>query len=399
MKAQDQKRMNKEKVEAVDAKISHYQEKKRSRKDITLLSYPKKTIKTFSSVVKQRFFQLGDFILCHKKLLVAFIVATLVAGALYVTPGAHQPHVEMVEDFIFLCIWWVGLGILSSIGLGTGLHTFVLYLGPYIAKVTLTATECGTIDFATRGDDSFVCPATGPVGEVTYWEILRKVQFEAFLWGVGTAIGELPPYFIARAARLSNMRVQSNGSEDPEVSNSLVDKLRALVPSILSNLGFFGILMFASIPNPLFDLAGITCGHFLVPFWQFFGATLIGKAVIKAHMQTLFVITVFHKTHLEWVVGLVESLVPPLQGKINAILEKERARLHRGAGPTGSKSPLQAAWDTLLLLMLAYFLISIVNASVQEYLMEKDDEKIAALRKERKLLDDDAGGNDDTNSR
>lgn len=39
------------------------------------------------------------------------------------------------------------------------------------------------------------------------------------------------------------------------------------------------------IPNPLFDLAGITCGHFLVPFWTFFGATLVGKAVIKMHIQ------------------------------------------------------------------------------------------------------------------
>ena len=39
------------------------------------------------------------------------------------------------------------------------------------------------------------------------------------------------------------------------------------------------------IPNPLFDLAGITCGHFLIPFWTFFGATLIGKAVIKMHIQ------------------------------------------------------------------------------------------------------------------
>ena len=39
------------------------------------------------------------------------------------------------------------------------------------------------------------------------------------------------------------------------------------------------------IPNPLFDLAGITCGHFLVPFWTFFGATVIGKAIIKMHIQ------------------------------------------------------------------------------------------------------------------
>ena len=41
------------------------------------------------------------------------------------------------------------------------------------------------------------------------------------------------------------------------------------------------------VPNPLFDLAGITCGHCLVPFWTFFGATLIGKAVIKMHLQVV----------------------------------------------------------------------------------------------------------------
>ncbi len=26
------------------------------------------------------------------------------------------------------CCYWIGLGILSSVGLGTGLHTFLLYL-------------------------------------------------------------------------------------------------------------------------------------------------------------------------------------------------------------------------------------------------------------------------------
>ena len=50
---------------------------------------------------------------------------------------------------------------------------------------------------------------------------------------------------------------------------------------------FFSMCNYAQIPNPLFDLAGITCGHFLVPFWTFFGATMIGKAVIKMHIQVL----------------------------------------------------------------------------------------------------------------
>lgn len=35
------------------------------------------------------------------------------------------------------------------------------------------------------------------------WNIMFKVRVEAMMWGAGTALGELPPYFMARAARLS----------------------------------------------------------------------------------------------------------------------------------------------------------------------------------------------------
>lgn len=46
---------------------------------------------------------------------------------------------------LYFMLYWIVLGVASSIGLGTGLHTFVLYLGPHIAKVALTATVCGKI--------------------------------------------------------------------------------------------------------------------------------------------------------------------------------------------------------------------------------------------------------------
>ena len=49
----------------------------------------------------------------------------------------------------------------------------------------------------------------------------------------------------------------------------------------LGRHGFWGIFLLAAWPNALFDLCGICCGHFLMPFWQFFGATLMGKALVK----------------------------------------------------------------------------------------------------------------------
>lgn len=32
---------------------------------------------------------------------------------------------------------------------------------------------------------------------------LLQVRVEALMWGAGTALGELPPYFMAKAARIS----------------------------------------------------------------------------------------------------------------------------------------------------------------------------------------------------
>lgn len=92
-------------------------------------------------------------------------------------------------------------------------------------------------------------------------------------------------------------------------------RAKKAVHRLVERVGFFGILLCASVsqlrhspivilytcsslslththkhtctqfPNPLFDLAGITCGHFLIPFSTFFGATLIGKAIIKMNLQ------------------------------------------------------------------------------------------------------------------
>jgi hypothetical protein len=114
----------------------------------------------------------------------------------------------------------------------------------------------------------------------------------SLLWGAGTALGELPPYFVARAgnlllfvtfynsfiARLAGERIEElqeieNSVDNENLLQKLIHKSKKLMFSTLGNLGFFGIMLFASIPNPLFDLAGITSGHFLIPFTTFFGAS------------------------------------------------------------------------------------------------------------------------------
>ncbi|XP_076081253.1 vacuole membrane protein 1-like isoform X1 [Mytilus galloprovincialis] len=120
-----------------------------------------------------------------------------------------------------ICIWcayWLGLGVLSSVGLGTGLHTFLLYLGPHIAAVTLAAYECKSTNFPEPPyPTEIVCPEGVTDGStVSLWTIMNKVRLEAIMWGAGTALGELPPYFMARAARLSGADLDDDEFEEIE---------------------------------------------------------------------------------------------------------------------------------------------------------------------------------------
>lgn len=176
-----------------------------------------------------------------------------------------------------------------------------------------------------------ICPSNSTTPDnvsetISVWSIMSKVRLEAFMWGAGTALGELPPYFISRAHRLAAIQggndsepnetleeiqdLVSDGDQQPratESSKNVFDSFFRATKSklilLIKRMGFFGILACASIPNPLFDLAGLICGYSLVSFWTFFGATLLGKAVIKMHLQKMLVIIVFNETYVQTVLS------------------------------------------------------------------------------------------------
>ena len=56
----------------------------------------------------------------------------------------HQHRITII-DFVYFAAYWILLGVASSIGLGTGLHTFILYLGPHIMQVVIAANECNKV--------------------------------------------------------------------------------------------------------------------------------------------------------------------------------------------------------------------------------------------------------------
>lgn len=111
-------------------------------------------------------------------------------------------------------------------------------------------------------------------------------------------------------------------------NKSLMEKAKIVIYDNMEKYGFYTILACASIPNPLFDLAGITCGHFRIPFKTFFSATAIGKAVIKVHIQMIFVIAIFRKESLEWIIRVIQTISTSLAETAANSLEGQKKVLY-----------------------------------------------------------------------
>lgn len=326
--------------------------------------------------------------------------------------GAHLPVLMYLRSKFLWCFYWLGLGVASSIGLGTGLHTFLLYLGPFIAQVTLAAYECNSMDFpeppypekvvcpnsttTDNSNDSYSSTATMVLASsISILSIMSKVRLESFMWGAGTAIGELPPYFMARASVLSQQDDEDQDEELMEFENlmaaekkgikslSFGDRMRLAIFKCIKKVGFWGILLCASIPNPLFDLAGITCGHFLVKFSTFFGATLIGKAIIKMHIQQLFIILLFSQHHLDNVFLLVQKIPyigKSLQPLFQDWLSNEKQKFRSGSDKTAaesSESILSWILGKIVLSMIVFFVVSIINSLAQQRYKRLNSRKVA----------------------
>ncbi|XP_026185134.1 vacuole membrane protein 1-like isoform X2 [Mastacembelus armatus] len=125
----------------------------------------------------------------------------------------------------------------------------------------------------------------------------------------------------------------------------------------------------AQIPNLLLDLAGITW-TFSDSVLDIFGATLIRKAVIKMHIQKLFVIVVLSRRTVEQMVSLIGAvplLGAALQKPFSKYLEAQKAKLHHH---TGEGIPTEENWlswlfEKVVVIMVCFFVCSIVNSMAQ----------------------------------
>ncbi|KAL5659235.1 hypothetical protein ACJX0J_032398, partial [Zea mays] len=287
---------------------------------LTITSRPFKTLSFFVLAIAQNLERTCSSVLkkgYQLKTAMLLVVATWLL--LMFTDGLNEKHLQELFWYVRFGLWWIILGVASSIGLGSGLHTFIMYLAPHVALFTIKAVQCGRVDLKSAPYDTILlerrpswlekdCLQFGPPiyhETIPFSKILQEVYLEAILWGIGTALGELPPYFLSRTASMSGRIIDELEDLDASISEGFLSSaLRQAKRWLMSHsqyLSFTLILLLASVPNPLFDLAGILCGQFNIPFWKFFLATLIGKAIVKVCIQTTLVITLCNNQLLDLV--------------------------------------------------------------------------------------------------
>jgi len=383
------------------ARLEEERAQAQARARLTLLRRPLPTAAAFAAVVARWVARvLAGLWARRATLLFPVLAAAAALGLGSQVEGPHSPYVQELLIGGRFAVWWVGLGVLSSIGLGTGMHSGVLFLFPHILKVVLSAERCGHVGFDARAnawfrmasDELFECVARGaPCSAMRCW---AKVLPACVLWGSGTAAGEIPPYWLARSARLAGQAVEEMNElegvrkqRDRGRRASLVERMKVQMVSTIERWGFWGMVGLSAWPNAAFDMCGLACGNMLMPFWTFFGGTYVGKALIKAPLQGAAFVTVFHRSSRDAVArglgGALAAAAPSmaLDDKLVAAMDKVNAQFAPGASPgagDGGKAGLgvKALWEYFIFAVIVYFVVTCVEQFAQMRQQEIDEAEL-----------------------
>ena len=140
------------------------------------------------------------------------------------------------------------------------------YSGVFLANLASTATVFIPVPGLT---------AIGQALILQQGDILNPVLV-GLLGGTGMALGEVTAYV---AGTVGSEVVESENIRAPKRVRRLVERVIQWVDWLMDRYGFVTLLVLSAIPNPTFELAGITAGASRMNFWRFMIAVLIGKNI------------------------------------------------------------------------------------------------------------------------
>ena len=119
------------------------------------------------------------------------------------------------------------------------------------------------------------------------------------------------------------------------------------------------------------------CGHFQIPFFTFFIATLIGKAVNKVSLQVVFIVVGFSNHMMTSILSTLAKFAPNAAQSIGDAIEGQKQSLFKTQEELDAKedSWLKKGWELFITAMILYFVLSFLNALVRNKLEQDDKEK------------------------
>lgn len=374
----------------------------KERTRLTLFGSPLLTLKYFYLSALDSLWLFVRWTAAHPATVFVVLPVLLLYGILKML-GVQEGTIGQVEFSSEFVVWWVGLGILSSIGFGSGMHSGLLFLFPHILKICLASERCGNLDFDIRSDiwwrsDAFQCVPTVSRGVsrdmVSFWHVFLHSLPAGILWGIGTAVGEIPPYLLSyQAAKAGRKNVEAEEIAKLEHSSSIryskaeswytkmvalfqmtISKIKHWMLDFIEKRGFWGIFILAAYPNAAFDLCGICCGHFLMPFWEFFGATLLGKGIVKVAGQTAFFVALFRKSTRESILEYLEASIQRIPG-VNisgaVVMHALREKINRSIEGFQSDVIHRASKDTSGMVFYDVFSIRALVDSLKQVIVDR----------------------------
>ncbi|SOV83810.1 conserved Plasmodium membrane protein, unknown function [Plasmodium sp. gorilla clade G3] len=384
--------------------MDSYEAKKKElylrRKDINLYYHPIKTIRLF-------FLQLRNIIVQtyekNKKYNKILILALLIILILFKIRYEYE-HLNNFIIYIEVTVWWLSLGILSSIGLGCGMHSGVLFLFPHIYSICSTSEYCNSLNFDSRvnmwssvltSGNYFECLGTND-GDITFSRLFFKIYPYCLIWGIGTALGELPPYltsYYAAKSKLSDEEFEEFQKDIKEGKKNIITAMKIWMLDFIKKYGSISVFLLSCWPNVMFDLCGICCGHFLMPFQNFFIPLIVGKAIVKTIIQSFFLIFVFSNNYKEMQLKIIQKCLSILPLHLfsenlsdESFLENyidEKISILKHGTKSSSKLNFMFLFNIFFCVLLIVFFISCINQIAQKYQKNVDEEELEGLLKSK----------------
>jgi len=153
---------------------------------------------------------------------------------------------------------WMNLDEQSLGGLG--------YAGVFVANLASTVTVFIPV------------PGLTALGQILILD-QGKVQNPVLVGlagGSGMALGEITAYI---AGMYGGQMAAGHTVPGPRWTRRLVERAISVIDRLMGRFGMLTLFVLSVIPNPVFEIAGLTAGAVRMPFGRFMGAVFVGKVL------------------------------------------------------------------------------------------------------------------------